>query len=70
MCHFTRGWLEGRSIPTDGSQMLASDNVGVSCDFCHRLVDPIPDAENPVEDVAVHINENAHRAKPFELRCR
>ena len=50
-CHFPRGWLRGRSVPTDGSQMLSTDESGVSCDFCHRLVDPIFDPfENPAED--------------------
>ena len=52
-CHLNRGWLEGRSIPTDGRQMLSADNVGVSCDFCHRLVDPIYDLENPTEDTDI-----------------
>jgi len=52
-CHLPRGWLQGRSIPTDGSQMLATDMSGVSCDLCHRLVDPVPDAENPVQDTDI-----------------
>ncbi len=53
-CHLPRGWLQGRSIPTDGSQMLVTDMSGVACDFCHRLVDPIYDpAENPVEDADI-----------------
>ena len=52
-CHFPRGWLQGRSIPTDGSAMLEEDGKGVSCDLCHRLVDPIPDAANPFEDTAI-----------------
>jgi hypothetical protein len=49
-CHLSRGWLRGRSVPTDGSQMLSTDKFGVACDFCHRLVDPIPNPENPFED--------------------
>ncbi|UCE59714.1 MAG: hypothetical protein JSU63_20010 [Phycisphaerales bacterium] len=53
-CHLPRGWLQGRSVPTDGSQMLPEDESGVSCDFCHRLVDPIYDpAENPMEDAGI-----------------
>jgi hypothetical protein len=53
-CHMARGWLGGRSVPTDGSQMLATDNTGVSCDLCHRMVDPIYDpAANPSEDQAI-----------------
>ncbi|HIJ53235.1 MAG TPA: hypothetical protein HPP66_08785 [Planctomycetes bacterium] len=50
-CHLYRGWLRGRSVPTDGRQMLSTDESGVACDLCHRLVDPIFDpTENPVED--------------------
>ena len=52
-CHLPRGWLQGRSVPTDGSQMLVTDMSGVSCDFCHRLVDPILDPGNPAEDAAI-----------------
>jgi hypothetical protein len=50
-CHLPRGWLQGRSVPTDGSRMLDTDMSGVACDFCHRLVDPIFDPlQNPLED--------------------
>ncbi|MHC4220802.1 MAG: multiheme c-type cytochrome [Planctomycetota bacterium] len=50
-CHLYRGWSRGRSVPTDGSAMLATDESGVACDLCHRLVDPIFDpTENPAED--------------------
>jgi hypothetical protein len=53
-CHLPRGWLQGRSVPTDGSQMLATDRSGVSCDFCHRLVDPFYDpGQNPAEDADI-----------------
>jgi hypothetical protein len=53
-CHLPRGWLQGRSVPTDGSQMQTTDESGVSCDFCHRLVDPIYDPlENPPEDEGI-----------------
>jgi hypothetical protein len=52
-CHNSKGWLNGRSIPTGGDQMLDEDKIGVSCNLCHRMVDPIPDAENPDEDTAI-----------------
>jgi len=53
-CHIPRGWLQGRSVPTDGSRMLDTDKSGVACDFCHRLVDPIYDPLlNPPEDEAI-----------------
>ena len=46
-CHTPEGWLEGRSIPTDGSALLDTDREGVHCEFCHRLVTPTPNGVNP-----------------------
>jgi hypothetical protein len=40
-CHTPFGWLSGRSNPTDGGQLITIDRDGVSCDFCHRMVDPV-----------------------------
>ncbi len=39
-CHSPKGWLEGRSDPTNGSALAGADFDGVQCDFCHRMVDP------------------------------
>mgnify|MGYP001821636113 FL=1 len=40
-CHSPSGWLEGRSTPTDGSALNATDiENGVQCHFCHKLIDP------------------------------
>lgn len=39
-CHLPRGWLAGRSVPTDGSRMQPEDGDGVTCALCHRMVDP------------------------------
>lgn len=50
-CHLPRGWLQGRSVPTDGSAMLPADEAGVSCDLCHRLLDPIYEpGVSPIQD--------------------
>ncbi|MBI1825787.1 MAG: hypothetical protein HYR83_05320 [Planctomycetes bacterium] len=49
-CHAPGGWLGGRSLPVDGSAMRNEDFEGVSCHFCHRLVDPVPHPENPPQD--------------------
>jgi hypothetical protein len=50
-CHLSAGWLQGRSVPTDGSAMLVADEIGVACDLCHRMVDPIYEAGvSPLED--------------------
>ncbi|MCA9896907.1 MAG: hypothetical protein H6654_05970 [Ardenticatenaceae bacterium] len=52
-CHLPSGWLNGRSTPTDGSAMTPDDQEGIQCEVCHRLVDPIPSAENPARDLTV-----------------
>jgi hypothetical protein len=52
-CHLPKGWLEGRSVPNDGSAMTAADRHGVQCGVCHRMVDPFAHAENPPEDTAI-----------------
>lgn len=46
-CHSPAGWLEGRSLPTDGSALNNNDREGVQCDFCHKLVKPTPLDVNP-----------------------
>ena len=46
-CHTPKGWLEGRSVPPDGSALTAADRDGVSCAFCHNLVKPTPLGVNP-----------------------
>jgi hypothetical protein len=52
-CHFSRGWLGGRSVPTDGSRMQTADQIGVSCDLCHSMVDPVFKAGNPTADTNI-----------------
>ncbi len=49
-CHFPKGWLEGRSVPEDGTAMTADDRQGVQCSVCHRLVDPEGNPGSPPED--------------------
>lgn len=39
-CHSTGGWYGGRSEPTDGSGLAASDDDGVDCDTCHAMTNP------------------------------
>jgi PKD repeat protein len=46
-CHSPAGWLEGRSVPTDGSALNNNDREGVQCDFCHKLVKPTALGTNP-----------------------
>jgi hypothetical protein len=40
-CHTPEGWMAGRSTPTDGTGLsVNADFDGVSCDSCHRMMDP------------------------------
>ncbi len=53
-CHLSQGWLQGRSIPTDGSRMMPGDKIGVSCELCHRMVDPVyKPGVNPPQDTNI-----------------
>ncbi len=41
-CHSPNGWFAGRSASSDGSLLLTQDiDNGVSCQTCHRMVDPL-----------------------------
>jgi len=59
-CHNGKGWLDGRSTPTDGSGLSpSSDTDGVECDLCHRLTDPdgsdgIAGVQNPPFDAVTN----------------
>ncbi|MCG8017125.1 MAG: Ig-like domain-containing protein [Candidatus Thiodiazotropha sp. 'RUGA'] len=39
-CHSAGGWYGGRSTPTDGSGLQASDDNGIDCDTCHTMTNP------------------------------
>lgn len=53
-CHNPSAWLDGRSDPPDGSALTGTNDWdGVTCHLCHRMVDPIYEAENPTDDIAI-----------------
>jgi hypothetical protein len=54
-CHAPGAWLAGRSVPTNGSALNQSlgDFDGVTCNLCHRLVDPNYTPDNPPADVGI-----------------
>jgi hypothetical protein len=57
-CHSTTGWLGGRSTPTDGSGLAASDSDGVDCDFCHKVTNPDSTEHTGVMNPPFVANEN------------
>jgi len=55
-CHTPLGWVGGRSVPADGSALDESlgDFDGVTCHFCHRMVDPdYKEGVSPEVDLAI-----------------
>ena len=53
-CHAPLDWLGGRSQPTSGANISTLGRDGVTCDFCHRMVDPIyKPGVSPAEDQTV-----------------
>ena len=51
-CHSPRAWISGRSDPTNGSAINASDRDGINCSICHRFVDPVYEpGVSPIEDL-------------------
>jgi hypothetical protein len=54
-CHMPRGWIHGRSTPSDGSAMTPEDLEGIQCEVCHRMVDPVYEPDiSPSRDITVH----------------
>lgn len=56
-CHTPKGWLEGRSVPTDGSALLPEDRESVQCHFCHKLVKPTPLGVNPYPANSIYTSQ-------------
>ncbi len=52
-CHTPGGWVMGRSEPPDGSALIDTDMEGVTCNFCHRMVDPVANPGNPLPDAGI-----------------
>ena len=65
-CHVPGGWLGGRvALDPAGGQLNNIDMEGVSCNFCHRMVDPVyHPGESPVEDVAILNGVNPPATSP------
>ena len=66
-CHAPKGWVEGRSSGGDLDALWNPDDLdGITCSFCHRMVDPISSAENPAQDVDIlqHLIDGGHYPDP------
>lgn len=63
-CHTPRGWLFGRSEPHDGSALEPGDLEGVTCDFCHRLVEG-PEGERLIGNGQFFVADDQARRGPI-----
>ena len=53
-CHVPLSIPTGHALPPDGSDRDAVDADGVTCHFCHTMVDPIYEAGvSPIEDASI-----------------
>jgi hypothetical protein len=53
-CHVPLAFVTEHAYPPDGSALDATDQDGVSCHFCHAMVDPVYDpASSPPADAAI-----------------
>lgn len=50
-CHVPSAIVSGHAMPADGSALDSYDSEGVSCHFCHSMIDPVyRPGVSPVED--------------------
>lgn len=66
-CHTSTGWYTGRSTLSDGSSLLSSDiRNGVSCQLCHRMVDPIPSTSDQAVSIDSEIRTTLALLPPLD----
>lgn len=66
-CHTPKGWLEGRSEPTDGSALTIDDRQGITCHFCHKMIPPGPVGVNLYPDYPDYIVQPGNNPSAFTL---
>ena len=66
-CHTPKGWLEGRSEPTDGSALIADDRDGVQCHSCHRMIAPTTVGTNPYPFDALYTTPPGNKQDAFTI---
>ena len=66
-CHTPKGWLEGRSEPTDGSILITDDRESVQCHFCHKMIAPTTVGTNPYPDYPFYTAQPGNNPSTFTL---
>ncbi|MBN1341010.1 MAG: hypothetical protein JXA03_16900, partial [Bacteroidales bacterium] len=66
-CHTPVGWLEGRSIPTNGSALTLKDREGVQCHFCHRMIAPTTVGVNPYPNDPLYVQQPGNNPSTYTM---
>ena len=70
---WAKGWLDGRSTPTDGSALAQGDADGVQCDLCHTLTRPDGTEHAGVQNAPFLAHDGGNPAEPipreFDVRA-
>ncbi|MCD4734639.1 MAG: cytochrome c family protein [Bacteroidales bacterium] len=66
-CHTPVGWLEGRSVPTNGSALIPTDREGVQCHTCHRMIAPSPVGVNPYPNDPLYVTGPGNDPSTYTL---
>src|SRR5690349_4429504 len=64
-CHVTKGWLAGHSTPTDGSGLFPDDLDGVTCELCHKVVNPDDSEHVGVQNAPFIANDGGNPKHAF-----
>ncbi len=64
-CHVSKGWIAGHSTPTDGSGLSQFDLDGVTCELCHKLVNPDDSEHVGVQNAPFIANDGGNPAQAF-----
>ena len=64
-CHVPKGWIAGRSTPTDGSGLLSSDLDNVTCEVCHKLTNPDDSEHIGVQNAPFVANDGGNPAQAY-----
>ncbi len=68
-CHTPNGWLSNRSSDSSGASLFPQDiRNGVSCQLCHRMVDPIATAGDSTNSIDIAIRAALQFPPPGDYR--
>ena len=70
-CHAPTGWLMGRTQSGSSQELTPTDLDEISCDYCHRSLDPLhPDTSVIVSDTVPGYGNGMYVTQKFNLPVR